>query len=1010
MISRVPTFIVLTAVFFLVTALLAPAPHLQPPPVEEDDNPQARAEQEFIMLRDPVTGQIPDRIFELEQEFARKLPKRQEYVLAKTGIVRNTAALTWTERGPINVGGRTRALGIDVRTTSPPNVTIVAGGISGGIWRSTNDGASWALTTTAGQLHNVSCIVQDTRPGKRDIWYAGSGEASGNSASATGASYRGDGIFKSTDNGLTWTQIPSTVSNSPQSFISPFQYITNFAVDTSNQSADILYAAAATTVQRSSNGGTSWTQVLGTLQFSNWSEVQVDSGGVVYAALPSNSTSPGIWRSPDGVTWTNISSGVSGFPTSYSRIVIGLAPSNANVVYFLIQATNGTNGVNQINNHQLWKYSYVSGNGSGAGGTWANRGANLPSLAFPNEPFDSQGGYDLMCRVKPDNGDFLVIGGTNLYRSTDAFASTTNTDRIGGYDPNFTNGLYPNNHPDQHAGVFLPGSSIRFYNGNDGGLAVTTDITATLGGNNPVAWASLNNGYNVTQFYGIALAPESGSDFMVAGTQDNGNRIGNSPGASSWALSPEGGDGTFTAVAPLADNRYYSATQFGNLRSYQRDLTFIQQFYPNPSYNVLFVNPFVLDPNNSSILYYAAGNLPSNAGVWRNDSAKSITPSSHWTFLTTTIQSFIVSALGLSTSSSPNVLYFGTTNGQVFRTDNASTGSSPAVTNITGSLPGGYVNCIAVDPTNSNNALLVFSNYNIQSLWYTTNGGTNWTDEEGNLAGASGPSIRWAKIFYVGGVSHYFLGASTGIYFSTALNGVSTVWTQEATTSIGNVVVDMLAYRPSDGTLAAATHGRGVFTSTVSSPLPVQIATFIAVPQPTGGVRLEWATVSETNNYGFTVQRRSNSEKDFRDLPGSFVSGQGTTIEPHQYSYFDRLVTPGDWYYRLRQTDADGASHMTDAAKVHVDVAVPQTTALGQNYPNPFNPMTRIEYTVAEASHITMKVFDMTGREVVALVDGQIEPGRYQATFDGSRYASGMYIVRLTSGGKREIRKMLLMK
>jgi hypothetical protein len=277
-----------------------------------------------------------------------------------------------------------------------------------------------------------------------------------------------------------------------------------------------------------------------------------------------------------------------------------------------------------------------------------------------------------------------------------------------------------------------------------------------------------------------------------------------------------------------------------------------------------------------------------------------------------------VSALGLSRSNSSNVLYFGTTEGKVFRVDNAATGSSPTVTNITGSLLPGYVICIAVDPTNSNNALLVFSNYNFQSLWYTADGGNSWSDVEGNMAGNSGPSLRWAKIFYVGGVPHYFLAASTGIYFTTSLNGTSTVWTEEATTSIGNVVTEMLDWRPSDGTLAAATHGRGVFTTTISTPLDV----------------------------------------------------------------------------------AEGSAGTT----------LPARTALFQNYPNPFNPSTRIVFAVAEAAHATLKVFDVTGREVATIMDGQIEPGRYQATFDGLRYASGIYIVRLTAGAETEIRKMLLMK
>jgi len=1010
MISRLLLFAALATLFFIVTSLVAPAPPVPPPPAEKDDDPRARVEQEFMMLRDPVTGRIPDRIFELEQVFAHTLPMRQEYVLGKTGMVRNAAALTWAERGPINVGGRTRGLSIDVRTSSPPNVTIIAGGVSGGIWRSTNDGTSWTITTTVGQLHSVGCIVQDTRPGKRDTWYTGSGEGFGNSASASGASYRGDGIFKSTDNGLTWTQIPSTVNNTPQSFISPFQYITNFAIDTSRTSSDIFYAAASNTIQRSSDGGTTWSTVLGTFGSSTWSDVQVDSGGVVYAALPSASTSAGIWRSPDGVTWTNISSGVSGFPTTYGRIVIGLAPSRANVVYFLIQGTNGTNGVNQINGHQLWKYTYVSGGGSGSGGTWENRGVNLPSLAFPNEPFDSQSGYDLICRVKPDNVNFLIIGGTNLYRSTDAFATTANTARIGGYDPNVTNGIYPNNHPDHHAGVFLPGSSLRFYNGNDGGLAVTSDITTTLGGNNPVAWTSLNNGYNVTQFYSIALAPEAGSDFMVAGTQDNGNRVGNSPGASSWTISPEGGDGTFTAVAPLSDNRYYAATQFGSIRSRKRDFTLIQNFTPSSSFNQLFVNPFALDPSNSSILYYAAGNSMSNSGLWRNDSAKSSNPSNFWTFLSSTSVTSNVTAIGVSTASSSNTVYYGTGSGTVYRVDNASAGSNPAVTPLGQPVVNGYVSCVSVDPTNSAKALLTYSNYNVQRIWYTTNSGSSWSTVDGNLTGSSAPSIRWANIFYVGGVPHYFIAASTGIYFTTALAGSSTAWTQEATASVGNVVADMLAYRPSDGTLVAATHGRGIFTTIISGPLPVQIASFYALPDAGGGVRLEWTTVSETNNYGFTVERRSEAEQDFKDLPGGFVAGQGTTLKSHSYSYTDRSAIPGTWYYRLRQTDFDGVVHTTEVVEVHVTTIVPTATALVQNFPNPFNPSTRIEYTVGAASHVTVKVFDATGREVATLVDRAMDPGRYQTTFDGSRHASGMYIVRLSAGGKTEIRKMLLVR
>jgi hypothetical protein len=92
-----------------------------------EDDPYARIKHEFMMLRDPVTNQIPPNIFRREQEFAKNLPKRIKGVLYKDNQGNETQALTWTARGPNNVGGRTRALGIDIRTTSPPNVTIIGG-------------------------------------------------------------------------------------------------------------------------------------------------------------------------------------------------------------------------------------------------------------------------------------------------------------------------------------------------------------------------------------------------------------------------------------------------------------------------------------------------------------------------------------------------------------------------------------------------------------------------------------------------------------------------------------------------------------------------------------------------------------------------------------------------------------------------------------------------------------------------------------------------------------------
>jgi len=490
-----------------------------PASIGKEDDPRARFLQEFMMLRDPATNEIPANIFKLEREFAKNLPKRENLIFNKNSGSNETAALTWTARGPNNVGGRTRALGIDKRTGTPPNVTILAGGVSGGIWRSTDDGSTWSSVTSASQLHSVTCIVQDNRSGKEDIWYAGTGEAVGNSASGSSVSnFRGDGIFKSTDNGLTWSIISSTATNIPQSYDQVFDYVHNIAIDTSNN----LYVAASNTIQRTTDGGTSWTAVLTESTLRSFiSDVQVTTGGVVYAAIsqyPDN-TNKGIWRSEDGVTWTNISNGVSGFPTTqFGRITIGIAPSDEDVVYFLIEYTDTTPSTN---GHQLWKYTYLSGDGSGSDGTWVNRGDNLPneldgSGLAGNDPFDTQGGYDMYVQVSPNNADFVIAASTNLYTSTDGFATTTYYDRIGGYAGPDTYVFYTNHHPDLHSGAFLPGSNKIYYSGSDGGVHKTSDITAGT-----VSWTSLNTGYKTSQFYSISLAPEAGSNVMMGGTQYN---------------------------------------------------------------------------------------------------------------------------------------------------------------------------------------------------------------------------------------------------------------------------------------------------------------------------------------------------------------------------------------------------------------------------------------------------------------------------------------------------------
>ncbi len=783
-----------------------------------EDDPNARARYEWMRLRNPQTNELPRNLREKELAFARRIPSRQAMSAAGNGGGEFRMELNnWNRRGPFNVGGRTRALAVDVTNDN----VILAGGISGGMWRSTDGGATWTPTTDVSALHSVTSIAQDPRPGHTSNWFYTTGEWRGNSSSGGGAPFRGDGIFKSTDGGVTWAKLPATATNLPQSFDNFFDYVWNVVVDPSNSTSEEVYAATYGGIWRSVDGGTNWSAVLGmSSPFSPYVDVAVTSTGVVYATLSSGGGSQGIWRSTDGVSWTNITP--TGWPTTYVRTVIGIAPTNENVVYFL----SNTTGTGK-NDHSLWKYTYVSGDGTGTGGTWENRTANLPKFGGQTGNYDSQGSYDMIVKVKPDDANTVFIGGTNLYRSTSGFADSTSTSWIGGYDNTkpTTFATYPNHHPDQHALAFLPSNPAVLFSGNDGGVQKTSNDLA-----GQVVWTPLNNGYFTTQFYAIAVdQATAGDNVIIGGMQDNGTWWTNSASATTPWIEENGGDGAFCAVAD-GKTSYYVSSQNGTVFRLVLDasggLTSWTRVDPTGASGYLFINPFILDPNNNKVMYVAGGKT-----IWRNSDLTVIplfsnnTTSVNWSKLTNTTllsSNAVISALAASKVPA-NKLYYGTSNGQLFRLDNAISGNPTPVDIGTnkGFPANAYVSSIAVDPADANNVMVVFSNYSVKSVFHSTDGGVTWTDVSGNLeenpdGTGNGPSVRSVAILPSSGGNMYLVGTSTGLYSTSALNGTATVWAQEGATSIGNVVVDMVVARAVDGMVFAATHGNGVYSANLA--------------------------------------------------------------------------------------------------------------------------------------------------------------------------------------------------
>jgi hypothetical protein len=200
-------------------------------------------------------------------------------------------------------------------------------------------------------------------------------------------------------------------------------------------------------------------------------------------------------------------------------------------------------------------------------------------------------------------------------------------------------------------------------------------------------------------------------------------------------------------------------------------------------------------------------------------------------------------------------------------------------------------------------------------------------------------------------------------------------------------------------------------------PLPVQVAQFAGVVLNENQVQLSWRTLGETNNYGFGVERAWREPRMFELIPGGFLAGHGTTIQPHEYTFTDSRAKPGVWYYRLKQIDLDGSIAYNDPIRISIesvtpvsDAPVPSVYALEQNFPNPFNPTTSIRFALPVSSHVRLTVHDMLGREVATLMNKAVPAGRHEVTMDGSGLASGMYMYRLQAGEYVATRRLVVMK
>ncbi|MDZ7606139.1 MAG: T9SS type A sorting domain-containing protein [Cyclobacteriaceae bacterium] len=795
------------------------------------ENPRARAAYNMALVVDPKTGTLPNQIKRREYLFSATLPTKQRPRLnLRTG---QTSEETWRSIGPYNKGGRTRALAIDI---SNENV-IQAGGVSGGMWRSENGGDSWTKTTVPASIHSVTCIAQDTRSGKTNTWYYGTGEFTANSANKGNAPFRGDGVFKSTDGGKTWNQLASTAEGIPNNYNSQFQYIWKIVTNPYNSVQDEVFIATVGAVFRSVDGGNTWTLALGRkiastpdtdlngANLSDFANIAQASNGSYYAVLSqisrtSSSPDQGVYRSADGISWTKITPAV--WPKGYARTLIAPSNTDPTEIYFSINADPD----------RLIKYRYLRGDGAGNNGLWTDLSENLPDFGGDVGKYDTQNSYNMVLETHPSDGKVVYLGGTNLYRSTDGFSSIGNTSWIGGYDTANNVKIYTNHFVDQHALAFFKSNPDKMLSSNDGGVFITENNRVEA-----LTWRPLNNGFVTTQFYTLGLDEFGSKGNVVGGLQDNGTLIASNPvDVSSWnpLLS---GDGGYCAITP-GQLYYYTSFQYGKiyrltLDKNQQRLTFarVDPLGSGGEDKLLFVNPYVLAPENHNIMYFGGGDV-----LWRNRNLAQVPlysnnpAAANWeTIEDTKIINETISAIAASYNPAGKVFY-GTVHGKLFKMEN-SAAETPEVVEITSSLfpANAYISCIAIDRKDSKNLVVAFSNYNVISLFHSDDDGESFQNISGNLeensdGSGSGPSVRWVEIVSRNsGVPLFLAGTSTGLYSTELLNGNSTIWEKEGSETIGNTLVMMVKYFSKDGTLVAATHGNGMFEARLTDVWPTTI-------------------------------------------------------------------------------------------------------------------------------------------------------------------------------------------
>ncbi len=781
--------------------------------------------QLWELSMNPATGRPePEKMMALRKQLSKKTAQR----------VPGEANNPWVERGPNNVGGRTRALLFDPNDNS--NRRVFSGGVSGGLWVNndiTNANSQWTRVQGVPGNLNVTSITVDPR--NDNNWYLGTGEQ------YTGGDVVGNGVYRSTDGGNNWQAVnipPAGGGNFNQAadnlFLSGVYFVNKMIAwdNTAQNRTELFVGVGAHTYRYASNpnnrlgpqsaglyrsidNGQTWNRIeSANMRFTDNNrnyfyipnDFEIGADNRLWMSTIDNPTITGqqggrIFSSTNGATWTEAA--VSPLANT-NRVELEASTTDRNKLYVLAEGTTTATPVSIFRTSD--GFATV---------------ANLTQTALPNDATPGiaandftrgQAFYDLMIEADPGNDDIVYAGGIEIFRSTNSGDAWVQIAKDGDDLPSLSALPLSLVHVDQHAMTFRPGNTNQAIFGNDGGVYYANSLSTAQNDRNGIQ--ARNNGYNVTQFVKASVGPESAGSqdiLFMAGAQDNGTQIFRDPVAginSSEEITR--GDGFYNFID--RDGQFL-ITSFAGLNATRVNLpwngvdrgTSILNFTGGP-----FLPPMGYDSDANLLLVDGSGGgqfLIFTVDATSNTAAD----------LQDRVTNALLDAAPTAFTPSPfanNTWLVGLANGNLLRLTNAGVRTANWANINTPFV--GSISSIRFGAT-ANDIMVTIHNYGVTSVWATTNGGANWVNKEGNLPDMPVRDLLQNPLDR----NEVILATQLGVWRTNNFNANNPNWvrSQNGMSDVSVTSFDYWAVNGDDNnnTVIASTYGRGVFTGSFTA-------------------------------------------------------------------------------------------------------------------------------------------------------------------------------------------------